>query len=457
MKIQRPPANRESVSVFTKLAEVGSEKLSDYLNWYRPTTDDGRYLHYDKLRFKIDDELDSEMVWQVVQSARSPQLKSLFPVGDHHQELKYFLTPTILKAISITDKNTTKATLEWITEKLGEQAQMQYLLNDLIEDEAINSSQLEGAATTTVVAKAMLKKKRPPKTMDEKMILGNFFMMKFAYKNRNKDLTPELIRSLHRIGVENIDDENYHPGEFRKTDDVHVVDSQGGTIHIPPSSKGLNKRLKLLSNWVNTCHDDAESSEYFHPLVKAITLHFMIGFEHPFRDGNGRVARALFYWYMFKHDYSAFRYIAISTLLKAAPSKYVKSYLYTETDNLDLTYFLDYQCSIVIRAIQKFKNAYTTALKDKEEFNAWLFNSGIYKKLNDKQRTLFQVARSGKAGVFTVTNVKENFGCAYNTASTALNGLVEMGIFSKEKQGKEYVFRINDTEDIKDAWEAINK
>ncbi|WOG25892.1 hypothetical protein [Endozoicomonas sp. 8E] len=48
--------------------------------------------------------------------------------------------------------------------KVGEEQYIEYLLNDLIEDEAISSSQLEGAATTTLVAKDMLKRKRKPRT-----------------------------------------------------------------------------------------------------------------------------------------------------------------------------------------------------------------------------------------------------------------------------------------------------
>jgi Fic family protein len=38
----------------------------------------------------------------------------------------------------------------------------------------------------------------------------------------------------------------------------------------------------------------AESNAYIHTLIKAITLHFTIGYEHPFRDGNGRGTRGLY-------------------------------------------------------------------------------------------------------------------------------------------------------------------
>jgi Fic family protein len=358
------------------------------------------------------------------------------------------------KAISETDRNTTSASLEWMCSKIGEEKHLEYLLNDLIEDEAISSSQLEGAATTTKVAKDLLKRQRKPRTPDEKMILGNFKMMKFAWEKRNKDLSIELILELHQIGVEGIDDDVYTPGILRNSDDVEVVDAEGNTVHTPPPAEGLTKRLKGLAIWANECHHDIDNNEYFHPLLKAMTLHFSIGYEHPFRDGNGRVARSLFYWYMFKNDFAAFRYIAISLLLKAAPVKYGKSYLYTETDNMDLTYFLDYQSSIVLRAINEFKNSYQRTLKEAEEFNKWLWESGLYRKLNEKQKTVFQVAKSRVALSFTAVNVKENLGCSYNTASAVLNGLVDLKLFKKKKSGREWIFTMLSQDKILESWKS---
>jgi Fic family protein len=54
---------------------------------------------------------------------------------------------------------------------------------------------------------------------------------------------------------------------------------------------------------------------------------------------------------MFKNEFAAFRYIAISLLLRNAPVKYGRSYLHTEADELDLTYFIEFQCSVIQRAV----------------------------------------------------------------------------------------------------------
>lgn len=451
--ITTPPKDREQ-NPFQKIINESLESLGEYLDLHSPIDKKGRYLHYDSFRFRVPKGLDSELAWAVVKLARTKQLTSLFSIGEPSKMCKFMLTPTIQKAISETDRNATSAALEWMSSKIGEEKHVDYLLNDLIDDEAISSSQLEGAATTTKVAKDLLKRKRKPRNIDEKMIVGNYIMMKCAWKNRNKDLSLDLISELHQIGTEGINDEKYQPGVFRKSDDVMVVDGEGNVVHTPPPYNGIKARLKKLVKWINTCHHDADGSTYIHPLIKAISLHFAIGYEHPFRDGNGRVARSLFYWYLFKNDYAAFRYIAISVLLKLAPVKYGKSYLYTETDEMDMTYFIDYQCSIVLRAISKYKEEYRKTLKGIEEFDKWLWESGLFKKLSDKQRVVFQIARSGIAPYFTTTNVKENLGCSYNTAASVLNGLVDMRLFKKKKKGREWFYSILEKENIMEQWSS---
>lgn len=450
--IKVPPQPITGGLVFQYIGLHHSAQIGDYLEFYQPIDSKGRYLPYDELRFRVPKPLSPALAWEVVKLSRQQQYTYLLPLGDQGQLCPFVLTPTLQKAISFTDRNTTSAAVEWMTSKIGEEQHMKYLLNDLVEDEAISSSQLEGAATTTLVAKDMLKRQRKARTADEKMILGNFAMMRFAWENRGQPLSLDLITELHCVGVEGIEDENYTPGVFRQTDDVAVVGQDGEVVHQPPSAEGINARLERLCDWINTCHDNANTQEYVHPLVKAMALHFAIGFEHPFRDGNGRVARALFYWFMFKSDFAAFRYISISVLLKNAAVKYGKSYLYTETDQMDLTYFFDYQGSVVLKAIEQFTEAYKKSLHDLESFNRLLWESGLVGKMSDKQKTVFHVARSKLHANFTASNVKENLKCSYNTANDVLKGLVELNLFSKEKQGKEWVYNMLATDTIRRHW-----
>lgn len=115
--------------------------------------------------------------------------------------------------------------------------------------------------------------------------------------------------------------------------------------------------LALFIDWINYGHEAGEAPQYYlHPVIKACMIHFGLGYLHPFHDGNGRVARALCYWYLFKHGYDAFLYISLSQLLKEAPIQYGEAYLKTETDNQDVTYFVEYQCRVLERAVNGFFN-----------------------------------------------------------------------------------------------------
>jgi hypothetical protein len=334
------------------------QRLADYLALLKPLDDQGRYLPFEALRYRWASGLDVNLCWALVKKARVAQYVNLLPLGEPVQWGKYVLTPLAQITLSVVDRQTTSAALDYMTRQLGERAHCSYLLNDLIEDEAIASSQLEGAATTTRVAKDMLRHRRQPRTPDERMVMGNYRMMNFAWEKRNEPMSVDLIAAMHRVGVEGIADEDYAPGFFRTNDEVVVQDGAGNTVHRPPPAEGLVSRLKRLSDWINLPEGLPQERGYLHPLIKAITLHFALGYEHPFRDGNGRVARALFYWFMFKSEFAAFRYIAISLLLRNAPVKYGRSYLYTEADELDLTYFIEFQCSVIQRALSRFTDVY---------------------------------------------------------------------------------------------------
>jgi Fic family protein len=440
--MKKPPLLRgKSDPVFDLLGQSPhKERLSDYLALLKPLDDQGRYFPFDELRYRWSPGLDSNLCWALVKKARTAQYSSLVPLGEPIQWGRFVLTPLAQKAVSAVDRQATTAALEYMTGQIGERAHFSYLLNDLIEDEAISSSQLEGAATTTRVAKDMLKRKRLPRTPDERMVIGNYKMMNFAWEKRYEPLSIELITAMHCVGVEGIDDPQYSPGALRFNDDVVVQDGEGNTVHAPPPAAGLASRLQVLSKWINQSHGDPDQVDYLHPLIKGIALHFALGYEHPFRDGNGRVARALFYWFMFKNDFSAFRYIAISLLLRNGPVKYGRSYLNTEADDLDLTYFIDFQCSVIVRAVSAFTEAYRKSLAYTESFDRWLLASGFFDRLTEKQRAVYQVAKSGMAKEFTAVNVKENLDCSYNTASATLNGLVELKVFEKRKMGREWVF-----------------
>ena len=131
--------------------------------------------------------------------------------------------------------------------------------------------------------------------------------------------------------------------------------ADGESFYQPLNSESLYERLESLCAFANECHSREDADNFIHPIIKAIILHFMVGYIHPFGDGNGRTARALFYWSMLRSGYWLFEYVSISKLIQEKRNAYDTAFIYTETDDFDLTYFIYNQVEIIIKAIAALK------------------------------------------------------------------------------------------------------
>jgi Fic family protein len=219
-------------------------------------------------------------------------------------------------------------------------------------EEAITSSQLEGASTTRDVAKEMIKRGRAPRDRSETMILNNYRALQFIREIREESLTPSIVFELQRLLTEGTLDEPNAAGRFRHQDEHIVVSDEmdGSVLHDPPSAAELQARMEAMCAFANAADTD---EPFIHPVVRSILLHFWLAYDHPFVDGNGRTARALFYWSMARRGYWLAEFLSISRILKHAPGRYNRAFLYTETDDNDATYFILFQLRVIVRAIEE--------------------------------------------------------------------------------------------------------
>jgi Fic family protein len=303
-------------------------------------------------------------------------------------------------------------------------------------EEAISSSQLEGASTTRKVAKEILVSDRKAKTQDEQMIVNNYFLMKEIQRIKDEDLSVDMILSLHQIATKGTQDNNNVAGELRKSNDIVIMDRDDNILHQPPPFFKLPQRLQKLCDFANNKHTGEDGSIFIHPVVKAIILHFMIGYEHPFSDGNGRTARAIFYWFMLKNGFDYFEYISISKFLKEAPKKYSMSYLYSDIDDYDLTYFIYYQVDIILRAIDDLLVYLQNKSLEYEEITNTLKDSSLKEELNFVQKDIVKKAIKNPGRVFTALEISADYDIVPTTARKYLNELVSYKILASYKDGK---------------------
>ena len=183
----------------------------------------------------------------------------------------------------------------------------------------------------------MIRTGRPPSDVSEHMILNNYLTMQEILRLKSSPLSADMVFEIHKRVTANTLEDPSAAGRFRRPDEQRVVGDHFGVVYQdPPPASQLPDRLQAMCDFGN-----GKTPEFFvHPALRAIILHFWLAYDHPFVDGNGRTARALFYWGMLNAGYWLFELISISNILRKAPIKYGRSFLYSETDDNDVTYFL---------------------------------------------------------------------------------------------------------------------
>ncbi len=304
-----------------------------------------------------------------------------------------------------------------------------------LEEEAITSSQLEGATTTRQVAKRMLATGRLPRDLSERMIVNNYRAMVRAKEMVGTPLTPQAVLDLHRTVTDGTLDDPADAGRLQGPDDerIGVYANDDTLVHDPPPAAELPDRLERLCAFAN----GATGEGFLHPVVRAIILHFMLSYDHPFADGNGRTARALFYWSMLDSGYPLVEYVSISGLLKDAPAKYSRAFQYVETDDGDLTYFVLHQLGILRRAIDELWAYVDRRAAEARQIEGLVRSSDA---LNHRQLALLRAALHDPNEPVTIADHQHAHGVTNETARHDLLALEELGLFDKQKRGKRFTF-----------------
>lgn len=308
-----------------------------------------------------------------------------------------------------------------------------YYVSSLME-EAITSSLLEGAATTREIARDMLRSGRSPRDKSERMVINNFVTMQKLSTIKNQELTPELVLEIHRLISLDALDKPDAAGRLRRADEyIEVSDDYGNVFHIPPHADELPERLAKMCVFANEKH----LKGYLHPVLRAIILHFWLAYDHPFVDGNGRTARALFYWSMLRGGFWLFEFISISQALLRSPAKYYRAFLHTETDDNDLNYFLLHQLASIETAIQDLHRYLERKTQEKQTLQERLHGLDW---LNHRQQALVIHALDNPYAKYTFNSHKNSHRIAHMTARSDLLDLESRGLLESRIIGNERIF-----------------
>lgn len=427
-KIESPPF----IGADKDFEELLDELIATKMFPVATEIDESSYPYWEKWKYLAREwDLDPKRVWKVIKKKRSISRRTVnFDSGGRFN--LQMNTPSIMQKQLHELDLSLGGSLD-ASDIIPADEKQRYLVSSLME-EAIASSQLEGAATTRKLAKQMLASNRKPRNPGEQMIANNYVAMQWIVQNKHTPITESAILQLHRLITNDTLSHKEEEGAFRTTDDVRVIDVQTGEIlHTPPQSQDLGRLMQTFCGFMN----DKQKEDFFlHPISKAIILHFLIGYIHPFADGNGRTARALFYWYLIRKGYWLIEYMSVSRIILASKAQYSRAYQHTEKDENDVTYFVLYNLRCIQRSLEELKMYIERKNQEKKSILVLLRHTDY----NDRQILLIEEILNEKKTMFTVTEVQHKFGVANQTARTDLEYLVVKGILQTRKSGNKIQF-----------------
>lgn len=428
-KLNKPNLSKIDEAKFTTKIKGKSEILMEAVY----SVSESAYLYWDKAQHstRIPKEITPEEFWYFVKQVRKySSRKSVIRAenGEYYSWLRLNYTDEYLHKL---DMQLGTNELPFLSKASFDAEQKKRFLTKSIMEEAIASSQLEGAATTTSMAKKLLSEKRTPKDRSERMIVNNYKTMQALNQEyMDKKMSHEVLFDLHRLITNDTLDQDKQ-GRYRKdSDDITVNDQTQYVYYVPPKEKFVAQEIERLIKFANNEDDGG----FLHPIIKAIFLHFWIGILHPFYDGNGRLARTIFYWYLLKEGYWAMQYLPISLVIKEAPIRYGMAYVYSEQDNFDLTYFYDFHMSKLMQALKNFKAYLERKIEENKNIQN-LFNKEY--ALNPRQiQALHYLLAQGEGSYVNPSSYEVLCGISRTTAIADLKAIERMKLVESKKIGK---------------------
>ena len=408
-----------------------------------PTLPDSRYLHWDELLYRPPPAgLSPEQWWALVRLARSQRAHPIEAMTRCYDvPFSVVDLPGIQRSLHELDRTHVG---ERILSALGNRdAQIEYRVRQLIE-EAISSSEIEGARPTTrELARQMLREKRPPTTRDERMIVNNLRAMQRLRElhEAGELLSLSHLLELHRILGEGALDVDGAAGALRgPAHEVVLMDLEGNVWHRPPPAAGIEARVDQLLRFANDLGDEADP--FIHPIVRAIATHFWLGYEHPFRDGNGRMARALYYWCMLRHGYEVAEFLSISGPIDRSPKAYYLAFAHSECDAGDLTYFVLHQLDVMKAAMNDLLSHLS---RRAERLRALSAVVASFDSLNHRQRALLEHAVHHPEQGQTIEGHATSHAVHYMTARSDLANLEARGLLESRRVQKKKRYYLSQT------------
>ena len=287
-----------------------------------------------------------------------------------------------------------------------------FFLDSVILNESYKSTQIEG---TQISQDEMYYLKYMEKTDDNREIQNLKKTIEYAaeYLQSGNQICYELVNEMHKIILDSVRGSQKTPGKIRTTQ--NWIGPRGCTMDsatfIPPVPEEVYGLLTNLYEYMN--------DEFIDPLLVNIALsHMQFETIHAYKDGNGRLGRALIPVQMSMLDEST-PILYMSEILELYKPSYQRNLMECRRGNVSgyIKFFLQCvidQCNAYIIKIERIKEIYK---EDMETIKAIKGNS-VYRIMPVIMKQI----------VFTKKEVQDLSGVSTNVVSKIINQLVDLKV-----------------------------
>jgi Fic family protein len=190
-----------------------------------------------------------------------------------------------------------------------------------------------------------------------------------------------------------------------------------------PKATLLSDEMTAFISWFNGTLD-------IDPVLKAAVAHLWFVTNHPFEDGNGRIARAIADMALARSEGSSQRFYSMSAQIQQERNAYYDILEATQKGELDITAWLEWFLDCLDRAFVRADAILASVLR-KARF--WKKHAG--QAFNDRQRAMIDRLFNGFEGKLTSSKWAQLTKSSQDTALRDIDDLVAKGVLSKDTAG----------------------
>ena len=303
-----------------------------------------------------------------------------------------------------------------------------FFLDSIILSESLKSTQIEG---TQISQDEMYYLKYMPKTDDTSEIQNLKKVIEYSkeFLHNNNKLDIRIINNMHKILLDSVRGSNKEPGKIRTIQ--NWIGPKGCSIEealfVPPTPEEVPILLDNLFNYMNDLYID--------PIfINMAISHSQFETIHAYRDGNGRLGRALIpiQLALLTNEEPILFLSEVIELYKPSYHKYLN-----ESRNGNMLGFIKFflqciieQCNNYIAKINRIQKIYEKDMKLIESLNS----NAVYRIM---PAIMHQI-------VFTKKEIEDESGVSRNTVSILIDKLEELGIIVSDSTYAKLGYRYNE-------------